>query len=109
MAHPRTLPDALAEAARADAGFIFVSDGGDTLRSYAEIRAAAVRVAASLREAGLQRGDLVALVMSRGWALKELHQVGMSLEEVFIRVVAGEEAQGQAAPAEAEIAPAEEG
>jgi ABC-2 type transport system ATP-binding protein len=38
------------------------------------------------------RSDLVALVLSRGWALKELHQVGMSLEEVFIRVVAGEEA-----------------
>ena len=28
--------------------------------------------------------------------LQELHQVGMSLEEVFIRVVAGEEAQEQA-------------
>src|SRR5262249_54818161 len=38
------------------------------------------------------RSDLVQLVLSRGWALKELHQVGMSLEEVFIRVVAGEEA-----------------
>jgi len=38
------------------------------------------------------RPDLVKLVTSRGWALQELHQVGMSLEEVFIRVVAGEEA-----------------
>jgi hypothetical protein len=48
----------------------------------------------------------VALVMSRGWALQELHQVGMSLEEVFIRVVAGEEAQEQAAVAAAEtVAP----
>ena len=37
------------------------------------------------------RSDLASLVLSRGWALKELHQVGMSLEEVFIRVVAGEE------------------
>jgi ABC-2 type transport system ATP-binding protein len=45
--------------------------------------------------------DLVALVMARGWALKELHQVGMSLEEVFIRVVAGEEAP-EPAPVEAE-------
>jgi ABC-2 type transport system ATP-binding protein len=48
------------------------------------------------------RGDLVALVLGRGWALKELHQVGMSLEEVFIRVVAGEEstepAEGEASP-----------
>ena len=44
--------------------------------------------------------------MSRGWALQELHQVGMSLEEVFIRVVAGEEAQEQAAVAAAEtVAP----
>ena len=42
----------------------------------------------------------MALVMSRGWALQELHQVGMSLEEVFIRVVAGEEAEEQAVPAE---------
>jgi ABC-2 type transport system ATP-binding protein len=37
------------------------------------------------------RGEIVALVLGRGWALQELHQVGMSLEEVFIRVVAGEE------------------
>ena len=43
------------------------------------------------------RSDLVSLVTSRGWALKELHQVGMSLEEVFIRVVAGEEAPEPAA------------
>jgi ABC-2 type transport system ATP-binding protein len=42
------------------------------------------------------RPELVKLAMSRGWALHELHQVGMSLEEVFIRVVAGEEADAQA-------------
>lgn len=36
------------------------------------------------------RGELVRLVTGRGWELQELHQVGMSLEEVFIRVVAGE-------------------
>ena len=34
---------------------------------------------------------LVRLVTGRGWELQELHQVGMSLEEVFIRVVAGEQ------------------
>jgi ABC-2 type transport system ATP-binding protein len=52
------------------------------------------------------RSDLVALVMSRGWALLELHQVGMSLEEVFIRVVAGEETQEQAVVAAPEaVAP----
>src|SRR5919197_3191738 len=39
------------------------------------------------------RPELVKLVLSRGLALKELHQVGMSLEEVFIRVVAGEQAE----------------
>ena len=37
------------------------------------------------------RGDLVRLVTGKNWALQELHQVGMSLEEVFIRVVAGEQ------------------
>ena len=37
------------------------------------------------------RGELVRLVTGRGWELQELHQVGMSLEEVFIRVVAGEQ------------------
>jgi ABC-2 type transport system ATP-binding protein len=44
------------------------------------------------------RSELVKLVLSRGWGLKELHQVGMSLEEVFIRVVAGEEVEGPAEP-----------
>ena len=37
------------------------------------------------------RGELVRMVAGRGWELLELHQVGLSLEEVFIRVVAGEE------------------
>jgi gliding motility-associated transport system ATP-binding protein len=37
------------------------------------------------------RGELVRLVAARGWGLLELHQIGLSLEEVFIRVVAGEE------------------
>jgi ABC-2 type transport system ATP-binding protein len=43
-------------------------------------------------------GDLVRLVTSRGWALTELRQVGMSLEEVFLRVVAGEESPEPSAP-----------
>jgi len=46
------------------------------------------------------RGELVKLVTSRGWTLQELHQVGMSLEEVFIRVVAGEDEQEPAAAGE---------
>jgi ABC-2 type transport system ATP-binding protein len=37
------------------------------------------------------RGEVVQLVATRNWRLLELHQVGMSLEEVFIRVVAGEQ------------------
>jgi len=37
------------------------------------------------------RGEVVQLVAARNWRLLELHQVGMSLEEVFIRVVAGEQ------------------
>jgi gliding motility-associated transport system ATP-binding protein len=46
-------------------------------------------------------GDLVKLVMSRGWELRELRQVGMSLEDVFLRVVAGEETPEPSAPVEA--------
>ena len=64
MANLRTLPDALAEAARADAGYTFMSGGAETVRSYAEIRHASCRVARSLVETGLHRGDLVAIVLS---------------------------------------------
>jgi ABC-2 type transport system ATP-binding protein len=46
------------------------------------------------------RGELVHLAVSRGWALQELHQVGVSLEEVFIRVVAGEDSEEAAAAGE---------
>jgi ABC-2 type transport system ATP-binding protein len=45
------------------------------------------------------RPDLVRLVTGRGWALQELHQVGMSLEEVFIRAVAGEQEPQEPVPA----------
>ncbi len=50
------------------------------------------------------RGEVVQLVAARGWRLLELHQVGMSLEEVFIRVVAGEE-HGEIAATETPAAP----
>ncbi|HET8578845.1 MAG TPA: ATP-binding cassette domain-containing protein [Methylomirabilota bacterium] len=46
-------------------------------------------------------GELVKLVTSRGWDLRELRQVGMSLEDVFLRVVAGEETVEPTAPEEA--------
>jgi ABC-2 type transport system ATP-binding protein len=51
------------------------------------------------------RAEVVQLVTGRGWRLLELHQSGLSLEEVFIRVVAGE----QDAPEEREAAPVEAG
>ncbi len=51
--------------------------------------------------------ELFHLAASRGWALQELQQVGMTLEEVFIRVVAGEESRGAQQPA-AEVACAAE-
>jgi fatty-acyl-CoA synthase len=66
MAALRTLPEALARAARTSAGFCFVSADTDRWRSYADIRQSAMRVARSLREAGLRRGDLVALVLPDG-------------------------------------------
>jgi ABC-2 type transport system ATP-binding protein len=50
------------------------------------------------------RGELVRLVAGRGWGLLELHQTGLSLEEVFIRVVAGEDHAPQIEPAVVEEA-----
>jgi fatty-acyl-CoA synthase len=64
MTHPRTLPQALADAARADAGYRFLSGHVETFRSYADVRLAACRVARSLVDAGLRRGDLVAIVIA---------------------------------------------
>jgi fatty-acyl-CoA synthase len=60
----RTLPAALDHAARSSEGYIFVTGGVEVRRSYADIQRASFRVAGALREAGLKRGDLVALVIS---------------------------------------------
>ncbi len=60
----RTLPEALAEAAAAAAGYFFVSNGTEAFRSYAEIEREALGVARALADAGLRRGDLVALVLN---------------------------------------------
>jgi len=38
------------------------------------------------------RGEIFQLAAQQRWDLLELKRVGMTLEEVFIRVVAGEEA-----------------
>jgi len=64
MGRLRTLPDALADAARGDAGYLFPAGRADTFRSFADIRIASMRAARALREAGLRRGDLVALVIA---------------------------------------------
>jgi len=64
MGRLRTLPDALAGAARADAGYVFVSGGEEIVRSFADIRTAALKVSSALREAGLRKGDVVALVLA---------------------------------------------
>jgi fatty-acyl-CoA synthase len=64
MSTLRTLPEALHHAARTDTGYCFVSAGAETRRSFADVREASLRVARALREAGLRRGDLVAIVLS---------------------------------------------
>ena len=63
MGDPRTLPGALVAAARADAGFCFVSGAADVRRTYAQLLDESFRAARSLVEAGLRRGDLVAVVL----------------------------------------------
>lgn len=42
------------------------------------------------------RGELFQLAAQQKWVLLELKQVGMTLEEVFMRIVAGEENEGTA-------------
>src|SRR4051812_397636 len=64
MGRLRTLPDALADAARGDAGYTFVSGGAETFRSFAEIRESSMKRSRALRDAGLHPGDLVALVLA---------------------------------------------
>ena len=63
MPAPRTLVDALEEAARADTGVWFVDGAAETFRSYAVLLQESRRIAAALLDAGLQRGDLVALIL----------------------------------------------
>jgi len=60
----RTLPEALDEAARSNEGYTFVDRGGEVRRSYADVRHASLRLAGALRSAGLERGDLVALMIN---------------------------------------------
>ena len=62
----RTLPEALADAALTSAGYRFQAGAVETWRSYAEVRHEALRVARALKDAGLRRGDPIALVIPDG-------------------------------------------
>jgi gliding motility-associated transport system ATP-binding protein len=44
------------------------------------------------------RGEIFQLAAQQKWSLLELRQVGMTLEEVFMRIVAGEESEASAGP-----------
>lgn len=59
----RTLREALSDAARSGEGYTFVAGSHDVRRSYGEIERMSLRVARSLREAGLRRHDLAALAI----------------------------------------------
>jgi len=45
------------------------------------------------------RGEIFQLAAQQKWELRELRRAGMTLEEVFIRIVAGEETVGDETPA----------
>jgi fatty-acyl-CoA synthase len=60
----RTLPEALSAASDTNQGFVFIADGVEVRRTYAEIRRAALGVSRALIESGLRPGDLVALVIA---------------------------------------------
>ena len=48
------------------------------------------------------RGEIFQLAAQQGWQLRELRRAGMTLEEVFIRIVAGEETTAEPAVVEAQ-------
>ena len=62
----RTLPEALADAALTSAGYRFQAGAAESWRSYADVRHEALRVARALKDAGLRRGDPIALVIPDG-------------------------------------------
>jgi len=53
------------------------------------------------------RGEIFQLAAQQRWELRELRRAGMTLEEVFIRIVAGEEAAPEPAPETAPVDVAE--
>jgi fatty-acyl-CoA synthase len=63
---PRTLPQALRDAAAGEHGCLFLAGGAESPevhRTYSELLQASIGVAATLRQAGLKRGDLVGLAI----------------------------------------------
>jgi len=89
--------DAVAAALRGVPGVLRV----DALGAPAGARDGVVGFAVESGRDRDLREDLGRLVVGKGWRLVELHQVGMSLEDVFIRVVAGEEHASEALAAKA--------
>ena len=59
----RTLPEALADAARGREGFVFAGPKGEHPRSYAQMREASLAVARGCQASGLGSNDLVALIL----------------------------------------------
>jgi ABC-2 type transport system ATP-binding protein len=51
------------------------------------------------------RGEIFQLAAQQKWSLLELRSVGMTLEEVFMRIVAGEESEGTVEPVPAAEVP----
>ena len=51
------------------------------------------------------RAEIFQLAADQHWSLRELRRVGMTLEEVFMRVVAGEETALDGAPVEPPVEP----
>ncbi len=51
------------------------------------------------------RGEIFQLAAQQRWELRELRRAGMTLEEVFIRIVAGEETAPETAPEAAPVEP----
>ena len=60
----KTLADALDAASSSGAGYTFLGEHGARTLPYAGFRASCYGVAAGLRRAGLERGDVVALVIA---------------------------------------------
>src|SRR5512145_1387617 len=88
---------AILEGMRAIQGVVRVEDGasvGDGAGRY---------VVESARGRDV-RGEIFLLAAQQKWGLLELRQVGMTLEEVFIRIVAGEESEA-ATPATDAVPP----